>query len=193
MKPAESRRSRPRSARVVWDEANLDYLEANKSPKRKITEPKTPYYAPESIDGTVSPIIDEDVASFDNAVQAEQIRHALSEVASTSSSQRRPRGGGWTSSEDEADEMEQDSEGLEANGHSLSFLERRKAHYDEFRKVKMLRRRGSVEAEEEDSRSQDASQESQDHGRSLAGDMDAFGLEETALTETNCGKSCSHE
>jgi hypothetical protein len=37
--------------RVVWDEENLDFLEASKTPKQKITEPKTPYYAPNTIDG----------------------------------------------------------------------------------------------------------------------------------------------
>lgn len=37
--------------RVVWDEENLHQLEATKSPKQKITEPKTPYYAPDVGDG----------------------------------------------------------------------------------------------------------------------------------------------
>lgn len=188
MKRSGSGTPRPRSVRVVWDEANLEYLEARKSPKKKITEPKTPYHAPENEDGTVSPIADEVIASLDNAVQAEQIRNALSEVASTSTSQRRPRGGGWTSSEDEADEMDQDSTDLKANGYGLSFQDQRKAHYDEYRKVKSLRSSDSPDAEDEDdTQPQNTAQDIQDHEGTLEGDMGAFGLQENPLsTEKHC-------
>lgn len=37
----------------MWDEENLDFLEANKTPKQKINEPKTPYHAPEAEDGKI--------------------------------------------------------------------------------------------------------------------------------------------
>lgn len=42
---------------MVWDEENLDYLEASKTPKQKITEPKTPYYAADPVDGMLLPVI----------------------------------------------------------------------------------------------------------------------------------------
>ncbi|MCO5586831.1 hypothetical protein L7F22_040775 [Adiantum nelumboides] len=96
--------------RVIWDEANLEYLDANKSPKQKITEPKTPYHVPAQEDGSISPIAGEGRKFLDQAAQAEQIQHALLEVASTSNSQRRVNGG-WTSSEDEGDDMDQETEG----------------------------------------------------------------------------------
>ena len=65
------------------------------------------------ITGSISPIaIDEDRASVDQAVQAQEICAALMEAASTSSSCSRSRGG-WTSSEDEGDdEMDQGAEGI---------------------------------------------------------------------------------
>lgn len=181
MKRNGSGRPRPRNVGVVWDEANLNYLEANKSPKQKITEPKTPYHAPAHEDGSISPIAGEDRTFLDQATQAEEICHALMEAASTSSSQRRSRGG-WTSSEDEADEMDQDSEGVGPNSHGLSFQEHRKAHYDEYRKLKALRRTVAQPEEEEEFLLQETAQGIQDHAGTLAGDMGAFGLEETVAS-----------
>ncbi|CAM6117024.1 unnamed protein product [Calypogeia fissa] len=131
--------SKPR-VRVVWDEENLDFLEANKTPKQKINEPKTPYHAPEAEDGLVSPSPTDKSVPMADAVHAEAIRHAL-EVASTSAAgTSRRRGSGWTSSEDEGDveEMDHDNEGIESNGRRMSFEEHRRAHYDEYRKAKML-------------------------------------------------------
>eukprot|EP00249_Psilotum_nudum_P003452 c16853_g1_i2 orf=501-1049(-) len=175
--------------RVAWDEANLDYLEATKSPKKKIMEPKTPYHAPEDEDGTISPFLDEDVASLDNAAHAEAIRNALNDFASTSCGQRRPRGGHWTSSEDEADEMDHDSEGSEANGNRLSFKEQRKVHYDEFRKVKMLRQQSSKLNDPcEGGNWLQGSGKPGQHQASLEGGMGAIGLQENISSgSSDCG------
>ncbi|MCO5555939.1 hypothetical protein L7F22_009483, partial [Adiantum nelumboides] len=113
-------------SRVAWDEANLNFLEANKTPKRKITEPKTPYHPPE---GTLN-----------NAEHVQAIWNALNEVATSSSGQ----GESWVSEgedDDLAESSNRDSEsmGLGQIGRRLSFTELRKAHYDEFRKSKSLR------------------------------------------------------
>ncbi|XP_058190390.1 protein phosphatase inhibitor 2-like isoform X1 [Rhododendron vialii] len=128
------------AGRVTWDEANIGEIEANKPVRQKITEPKTPYHHPNSVDdddGSLSPIR----GSFEDCIDsmhAEAISSALNGVSS-SSGQNSQQSGGWTSSDDEADLTDQDGQGK--NG--TRFRELRRAHYDEFRKVKQLRREGS--------------------------------------------------
>ncbi|CAK9204732.1 unnamed protein product [Sphagnum troendelagicum] len=161
--------AKPR-VRVVWDEENLDFLEASKTPKQKITEPKTPYYAPNTIDGVVSPTPDDEKIPMETALHAEAIRHALSEVASSSkASSSRQSGGGWSSGDDELDEMEQ--EGLE-NGRRWSFEEHRRVHYDEYRKAKWLK--GHSDAEDEDD-SEEREVKQSDEGASGGGPISVSG------------------
>ncbi|KAH9611071.1 hypothetical protein KSS87_018974 [Heliosperma pusillum] len=129
--------------RVRWNEDNLGEIEKNKPVRQKITEPKTPYHPMIEDDGSLSPIrggtFDE---CIDAAEHAEAVRHALDDVASSTTMSAK-QSGGWTSSDDEGQE---DDEG---SNRSASFKAHRTAHYDEFLKVKELRRKGSFMEEEE--------------------------------------------
>ncbi|KAH7415702.1 hypothetical protein KP509_14G057400 [Ceratopteris richardii] len=152
------------SSRVAWDEANLSFLEANKSPKRKITEPKTPYYPPEGV--------------LDNAEHAQAIWEALNEVASSSSGDK----GSWASEGDEDDQAESSNSchGLDQVGHRLSFSELRKAHYDEFRKSKSLRQEDLAVNDTDDDldkpEAQDMAVDGNNHGGTHGEDMVVDGM-----------------
>ncbi|XP_038993557.1 protein phosphatase inhibitor 2-like [Hibiscus syriacus] len=127
-----------KSRRVRWNEENLGEIEANKPVRQKITEPKTPYHPMiDDDDGSLSPR----GRSFNDCVtdmDAEELHSALKDVAS-SSRKTKGQSGGWSSSDDEADPMDHEDE--DRNGRS--FKEQRKAHYDEYLKIKELRRKGS--------------------------------------------------
>ncbi|CAN1267312.1 hypothetical protein LINPERPRIM_LOCUS12793, partial [Linum perenne] len=88
-----------------------------------------------------SPTKDVFVDSADGAVHADELRTKLDTVAASSSSSGGNSGRqstGWTSSEDDAFEQT-DAE----TDRKACFREHRRAHYDEFRAVKELRRQGS--------------------------------------------------
>lgn len=66
-----------------------------------------------------------------------------------SSSKNKFRRSGWTSSEDETDVMDQDD--ADSGSRKVkNFKDHRRAHYDEYRRVKELRKKGEEASDDED-------------------------------------------
>ncbi|XP_077244475.1 protein phosphatase inhibitor 2-like [Tasmannia lanceolata] len=164
------------SGRVTWNEANLDEIEANKPVRQKITEPKTPYHPMIDDDGSMSPIHDFDQC-MGTAAHAEAILSALNDVSSSSRKYSK-QSGGWAAFEDEVDSMEQGGEDFDLDEDRLSFKEQRRVHYDEYRMVKELQRKGSLgDAAYIDNGSCKEMAEKCDSSSSLTGGMRALDME----------------
>ncbi|PNY04634.1 protein phosphatase inhibitor 2-like [Trifolium pratense] len=124
---------------VRWDEANIGNIEATKPVRQKITEPKTPYHPMLEDDSSQSP----GRVGYDECVDEKTDQANAEETAfdkATCCSRKKTRqSDGWSSSEDEIETVEQIDEDA-----SCSFKEHRRAHYDEFLKVKELRQQAAL-------------------------------------------------
>ncbi|CAH1445576.1 unnamed protein product [Lactuca virosa] len=172
---------------VKWDEANLGEIEANKPVRQKITEPKTPYHPMLDVDGSLSPNIRRDTSFLegdDNTIHAEAIQSALNDVASSSSSSNNNlQRASWTSSEDEADYMDQDNQDSETGRGKGGFKEHRRAHYDEFHKVKEMQRKGSFDDVSSDEDGGNRKKTNGKRGLSTSSSSLATGLEDIDLKD----------
>lgn len=137
--------------RVRWDEANIGEIEANKPMRQKITEPKTPYHPMIDDDCSLSPVRGSFDASIDDDKRASQVEAIWTALSDAGSSSKRGSGQsfGWTSSEDELESMEHDGGDSETD-RSKKFRKHRKAHYDEYLKVKEHRQKSSTVEDESD-------------------------------------------
>ncbi|XP_004496586.1 protein phosphatase inhibitor 2 isoform X2 [Cicer arietinum] len=152
--------------RVRWDEANIGNIEANKPVRQKITEPKTPYHPMIEDDSSPSPGrggYDEGVDDKSDPTNAEE--SAFDNVVSCNRKKTR-QSDGWTSSEDETESVEQIDEDA-----SCSFKEHRRAHYDEFLKVKELRQQALLEnGSDEDNNTEEKKSNSDSSSAASKGD-----------------------
>ncbi|KEH43731.1 putative protein phosphatase inhibitor 2 (IPP-2) [Medicago truncatula] len=126
--------------RVRWDEVNIENIEANKPVRQKITEPKTPYHPMLEDDSSQSP----GRGGYDDECDGQKTDPANAEEtafdkADSCRRKKTRQSDGWTSSEDEADAVEQSDEDA-----SCRFKEHRRAHYDEFLQVKELRKQAAL-------------------------------------------------
>ncbi|GKU95311.1 hypothetical protein SLEP1_g8686 [Rubroshorea leprosula] len=125
--------------RVRWDEDNLREIEANKHVVKEITEPKTPYPMTGE-DGSSSPSLDpSNYNHYDYEAHAEALREAIHRA--TLNGQQITFFDRCSSSEDQADAIEK-NEGYVKKMDEEEFKNKRRAHYDEIKKIKELQKKG---------------------------------------------------
>jgi len=145
----DTKESKKRS-RLVWDEANLIYNDANKSATMKIDEPKTPFHREyssdfdEGIEGTTPP---------GGSLNWGELESAMSKAA-------QQRSDSFSSSSDRDSASEKDdgfssgseghSEGGEGEHRSRVFESKRKFHYDEYQSLMQWRQRQKGEESDDD-------------------------------------------
>ncbi|OIS96054.1 PREDICTED: protein phosphatase inhibitor 2-like [Nicotiana attenuata] len=136
---------------VKWDEAKLEEIEANKPERMKITEPKTPFHH----------VKIDDENNFDEDCNGSDVDDDMASCSSKSSKSPNYK----DDREDHA--MDDDDDDSEESERKRSFIEHRRGHYDEYKRIKELQRNGSFLAEPSDDEEDDLSLEDGVKGKEI--------------------------
>lgn len=120
---------------VKWDEAKLEEIEANKPVRMKITEPKTPFHH----------LKIDDENNFDEDGNGSDVDDDMTSCSSKSPKYKDDHVMDHNDDDDDDDDSER----------KRSFIEHRRGHYDEYKRIKELQRNGSFLAEPSDDEEDD--------------------------------------
>ncbi|XP_009769850.1 protein phosphatase inhibitor 2-like [Nicotiana sylvestris] len=128
---------------VKWDEAKLEEIEANKPERMKITEPKTPFHH----------VKIDDENNFDEDGNGSDVDDEMASCSSKSSKSPNYKDDHEYHVMDHNDDDDDDDD--EESERKRSFIEHRRGHYDEYKRIKELQRNGSFLAEPSDDEEDD--------------------------------------